>query len=246
MKIIQLNIWYGKLGNSVIRFLNQQNPDIVCLQEVSEIEGSTGGMFIPLHVIQEKTGLAHASFGPTASYRFMTRKCQYGNVILSKLPLEHEETIFVHGQYNDDYDRAEGDYNNRNLQTCQVKLPSQTITVINHHGFHIPDPVGNDQSLQAMEKVADILKSLDGPRIFCADLNVSPDSPVLNPLSKLKLRNLTAENQLSSTLSKVHHLDMPIACDYIFVSPDIKVTNFETSDEIVSDHKPLILEFDLP
>ena len=244
VKIIQLNIWYGKLGDSAIRFLNQQNPDIVCLQEVSKIEGPTGGMFVPLHTIQKETGLAHASFAPAASFRFMKRKCQYGNAILSKFPLEHEKTIFVHGQYNDGYDRTEGDHNNRNMQICQVRTPNQKFTVVNHHGFHIHDPKGNDQSLQVMEKVADTLKGLAGPLVFCGDLNVSPNSPAMHPLSELNLRNLTAENKISSTLSQVHKLRIPIACDYIFVSPTLNVKKFEVSDEIISDHKPLVMEFE--
>lgn len=127
MKIVQLNIWYGKLGSAAIRFLNQQKPDIVCLQEASEIEGPTGGMFVPLHAIQEETGLAEARFAPTASYRFMTRKCQYGNAILSKFPLEHEKIIFVHGQYNDDYDRAEGDYNNPTCKSVRPNCPVKPL-----------------------------------------------------------------------------------------------------------------------
>lgn len=244
MKIVQLNIWYGKLGAAAIRFLNQQKPDIVCLQEVTSIEGSTGGMFVPLRTIQKETGLAHVSFAPTLSFKFMNRTCEYGNAILSSFPYENEETIFIHGEYKEHYDRSKGDYNNRNLQICRFKLPNQTITVVNHHGFHIPDPQGNEESLQAMEKVAEILKSLQEPVVFCADLNVSPKSPVMRPLDKLNLRNLTAENQIPNTLSQIHRLEMPVACDYIFTSPEIKVMNFEVSDDIISDHKSLILEFE--
>ncbi|MGH7194602.1 MAG: hypothetical protein ACREJM_13880 [Candidatus Saccharimonadales bacterium] len=36
MKIIQLNIWQGKLGKPIIDYLNAEKPDFVCMQEVND------------------------------------------------------------------------------------------------------------------------------------------------------------------------------------------------------------------
>jgi endonuclease/exonuclease/phosphatase family metal-dependent hydrolase len=33
--------------------------------------------------------------------------------------------------------------------------------------------------------------------------------------------------------------------DYIFITPDIKVKNFEVPDLEISDHLPMILDFDI-
>jgi endonuclease/exonuclease/phosphatase family metal-dependent hydrolase len=48
-------------------------------------------------------------------------------------------------------------------------------------------------------------------------------------------------------LSSVHRADIrnKVACDYVFTSTDIKIINFGVSDTLVSDHKALILEFEI-
>ena len=39
MKILQLNIWGGRLGTQIIDLLNREKADIVCFQEAVEIPG---------------------------------------------------------------------------------------------------------------------------------------------------------------------------------------------------------------
>lgn len=244
MKIIQLNIWHGKLGDLVIEFLKKERPDIVCMQEVNHIkEESTFGMFTPIHEIQQRAGFEHSFLAPAFSYRFQNRTAQFGNAILSKFPLEHQKTVFVHNTYQERFDGDELDYNIRNMQICQVRTANgKHITIVNHHGYHIKNPQGDDQSIRAMENVADAISKLAGPIIFCGDFNVTPDSPAMQPLKARALRNLTAEHAVPTTLSRLHFLNKPVPCDYILVSPDIQVASFKTPDETVSDHKPLILE----
>jgi endonuclease/exonuclease/phosphatase family metal-dependent hydrolase len=117
MKVIQLNIWGGKLDHSIISFLNHEQADIVCLQEVNELEGKTGGMFAPLSSIKERTGYEYAFMAPAHTYHYMNRKCLYGNAILSKLPISDGQIAFVHGAYQENYDTGEHDNNNRNIQS---------------------------------------------------------------------------------------------------------------------------------
>lgn len=247
MKIIQLNIWHGKLGDSAIQFLNDEQPDIVCLQEASQIQGPTYGMVVSLDIIQRQADLAYAVFAPTFSHQLMGQKCTFGNAILSKFPLDRQETVFTSEAYRDEFDASQNDHNIRNLQIVNARLPNgKQLTIANHHGYNTQDPSGNEQTLEATKKLAVHLAAYPKlPLILCADLNISPDSPAMQPLNNLALTNLTVKHGIKKTLSSVHKLDLNIACDYIFVSPDIKVRRFSTSDAIVSDHKPLILEFDI-
>lgn len=244
MKVIQLNIWHGKLGDLVIEFLKKERPDLVCMQEVNAVrDDATYGVFTPLQKIQEEAGFEHSFFSPVFSYHFQNRTAQFGNAILSRLPLEHQETVFVHNDYQENFDGTEHDYNIRNLQLCKVKSANGTdITLVNHHGYHIKNPQGDNQSVKAMEKVANTVLALSGPVIFCGDFNVSPDSPAMQPLQALNLRNLTAEQSIPTTLSRLHFLEHPVPCDYILVSPDVPITSFKAADQTVSDHRPLILE----
>ena len=41
MKILQLNIWGGKLGKQVVDLLNREDADVVCLLEAIEMPESS-------------------------------------------------------------------------------------------------------------------------------------------------------------------------------------------------------------
>lgn len=249
MKIIQLNVWQGKVGPPIARFLKQEDPDLVCMQEVNDIKGTTCGAFSTLGEIKEQAGFAYADMAATYTYKYMNRTCVYGNAILSKHPLIQDRVVFATGTYKDDFDAVDDYYNVRNLQVCTVNLPGgKKLRLANHHGYHLFDPTGDETSIKAMQRVADTLAELQNSLIFCGDLNVTPDSKALGPLNSLPLRNLTTEYGVKHTLSPVHYVaaDENVACDYIFVSEDVDVRRFAVSEALVSDHKPLIMEFELP
>lgn len=247
MKIIQLNIWQGKIGRPIADFLKAQTPDIVCMQEVNDLKGGeAGGPFATLDEIKEWAGFTHVVMAPTYGYRYMRRTSNMGNAILSRSPAADHEVVFINDAYHDDFDFAEDDYNIRNMQICRFDLDEgKHLTVVNHHSFHIIDPKGNQQSVKAMQKVVDQLSRLDGPLLLCGDFNVNPESAALQVLSQTRLRNLTLEYDVDSTLSRLHKVNHPVVCDYIFASPEIKVKKFEAVDPLISDHKALILEFEV-
>lgn len=248
MKLVQLNIWQGKVGPPIARFLKQEDPDIVCMQEVNDIKGTTDGAFSTLGEIKEQAGFDYADMAATYTFKYMNRMCIYGNAILSKHPISQDQVVFATGTYKENFDAVDDDYNIRNLQVCTVSLPGgKKLRLANHHGYHLFDPLGDAASIKAMQKVADTLAGLEGPLIFCGDLNVTPDSRALKPLRNLPLRNLTTEYKVKHTLSPVHYVAAGenVACDYIFVSEGVRVRHFAVSEALVSDHKPLIIEFEL-
>lgn len=134
----------------------------------------------------------------------------------------------------------------------QLGREIKKVIIANHHAYiHVGDPLtshlGSSESLNLLQKVADNLRPFTESLIFCGDLNISKESPNLKPIAELGLRNLTIENNVPTTLSKVHHADVrdTVACDYILCSQNIEVKNFSVSDKIVSDHRALILEFEI-
>jgi len=57
------------------------------------------------------------------------------------------------------------------------------------------------------------------------------------------MRNLVKEYKVATTRSHFYAKEHKFA-DYILVSSEIDVKKFEVIQEVVSDHLPLILEFD--
>jgi endonuclease/exonuclease/phosphatase (EEP) superfamily protein YafD len=93
-----------------------------------------------------------------------------------------------------------------------------------------------------MHQIADYITTLSGPVILAGDFNLAPHSESLEVINK-QLRNLSVEFKLETTrtflTSKVE------VCDYIFVNGAVKVTKFLALEDIASDHKALVLEFDV-
>jgi endonuclease/exonuclease/phosphatase family metal-dependent hydrolase len=244
MKIIQLNIWGGKLGQQIIDFLRAESPDFVCMQEVNDLKGRAGYKFFgTLDEIKAGADFTGVFMSPTYSSRYMEREPEYGNAILSRLPIVSAKTVFTRGQYQRNFDIEQDDGNIRNLQVVTVEVNGQTLHILNHHGHHVPDSkAGNDETRRQMQVIADTIDTIDGPIILCGDFNLAPDSRSIALIND-KLVNLSIVNKLRRTYNQFSIVDA--VCDYIFVNDQIKVRHFAMSEALLSDHKALILDFDV-
>lgn len=244
MKVIQLNIWGGKLGLQIIDFLKTEKPDIVCLQEVNDLPGRSGYKFFStLDEIRDKSGFKYSAMSASYSSRYMERELMYGNAIVSNLPLEYSQTIFTRGEFKNHFDIEKDDGNIRNLQVARVKSPGGELNILNHHGHHIKNSkLGDDETARQMRIIADEVAKLQGPTVLCGDFNLSPESESIKIIDQ-KLTNLSVKNGLKNTYNQFG--TSSAVCDYIFVNDQVEVTSFKMSNEIVSDHNALILEFEL-
>lgn len=244
MKIIQLNIWGGKLGRQIIDFLSEEKPDFVCMQEVNDLKGRSGyKFFATLDEIKKGGGFPEAFMSASYSSRYMERELEYGNAVLSQFPAAAAKTIFTRGEYKHSFDVTKDDGNIRNLQLVTIELDGGSLNILNHHGHHVPDSkAGNDETVRQMRFVAGVIEELEGPVIMCGDFNLAPDSESI-ALIDAKLTNLPVKHGLKNTYNQFGSVSN--VCDYIFVNDLVKVRRFEMSDALVSDHNALILEFDL-
>jgi endonuclease/exonuclease/phosphatase family metal-dependent hydrolase len=255
MRIIQVNGWLGQLNGPLSRFIQEQTPDIVCLQEallpLGEYLPTFRDQYDYISKLQSVGRLTHISFAPSWGYELTECLINVGNVILSKYPLTNTNQIHVNNSYFVAKRVTDYQPNTRTLQSALVSLPNGSKLAIANHQAYLAgqNARGDDESVNKMRLAARFLAELPRPMIFCGDLNVNPDTPTIQALDGLGLRNLTAETGIKTTLSEAHQAPIEdrnsVVCDYIFVSREIKVTNFSVAEEIVSDHKALILEFEI-
>jgi len=91
------------------------------------------------------------------------------------------------------------------------------------------------------------------PRIIGGDFNLLPDTKSLKMFEKAGYRNLikdfkvkTTRNEFAwETLKNDRGFIKQYYSDYCFVSSDVKVKNFQVPNIEISDHLPLILDFDI-
>lgn len=244
MKLIQLNCWGGKLGTPLVNFMQDEDPDFVCLQEGCVIKKRPGSVLLGPDHFLPLDKWPHHTFGFVYSFRYMHEMAKLCNVTVSKTKPAKEEVVYVTGEYKEDLDSLVDDYNVRNYVYTRYETDKGPLNVITHHGNHEPDHKnGGPENSKQIEKIAKFIDTLDGPVIFTGDLNITPSSDSLKPIHE-RLVDLCVEYELDTTRNELSKRPVEVI-DYIFVSKDIKVKKFVASDKIVSDHKALILEFDL-
>ncbi len=84
------------------------------------------------------------------------------------------------------------------------------------------------------------------PTIIAGDFNLLPTTESMQILNK-EFRNLCIEYDLKTTrpVTQEYPSNRWHVCDYILVNDQIEVKDFKTIDTSISDHLPLIMEFDI-
>ncbi len=243
MKILQLNIWGGKLENQIANLLKSENADVVCLQEVVSVSGGKSFFFLDLEETQRECSYEFAHFTPSHSFRYMQRTAHWGSAILSRQPFLSTKDNYIHTAPIEDFDFLHNVRPNagRALQHVTVEHGGKLLNVLSHHGYHNPEHKnGDEETMRQCGMIVDYIKKLEGPVVLCGDFNLVPDSPSLEQINKILVNHVKKRGILTTRTLLTHKTE---ACDYIFTSPDIEVKNFQVLDDIVSDHKALTVEF---
>ncbi len=247
MKLLQINVWMGRLSRQLATLIERENPDIITAQEVFSSDGMVGlpdNTFHILDIMKQSGRYEHSYFSPfyEAEYAGVTVGC--GNAILSKQPFATQDTFFTHGELAA-YDKAAVfESNIRNAQHVTIELPGkQLLHIINHHGYWEPDPVGSEKSVRSMQVVVDAIQKLSGAIVFAGDLNVNPNTPAMQLFDGL-LEDLTGRHNITNTMSILGKLQ-GVAPDHILVNGAVHTQDFRVLDDLASDHLPLVLEFDV-
>lgn len=171
-----------------------------------------------------------------------TGEMKHGNLILSREEIVEKNTEFVNGEYIEKMIFGSLPKNNMNVQIVRLK---NGLTVVNHHGVWHNDSMGNELSVVAMRKVAELVKKVEGPLVMCGDLNLQAEAPAMRELDFL--RNLTAENGVESTLNdEIRKRGLRVACDHILVNDLVKVKDFRVYEGVMmSDHLGLMAEIEI-
>ena len=254
MKIIQINAWCGRLTPTMIRLIQEENPDIVCMQEVflpkERIIGAFEDQYNFLEEIVSKTDLKNMFFSPTWGFKIGGTKVDVGNCIISKHKITNKHSQFTNGKYHVRNGRKAGIPNTRLWQCAVIETPGSDITAFNYHGYlAIGNPNGDEKTISTLKSLRDAVINTPGLKIICGDFNIKPGSDGVNFFNDNGLVNLVEKYNVETTLSELHRAPKEdrssVACDFIYSSPEILVKSFVVSEAPVSDHSALILEFDL-
>ena len=158
----------------------------------------------------------------------------YGNALVTKYNIVSCETIKI----PDPEDRNDkGSFESRCILRSILSVNNKDVCVLVCHMGLEPS-----ERVNAVESICKIIDETDLPIILMGDFNTTPDNAVLNPIyERLNDTDVSADIKGLPTYPSFKPEDK---IDYIFYR-GIKCKSVNTYCEVVSDHLPIIAEFDI-
>ena len=259
MKLISLNIWGGLKHKELLKFIEELNGkiDVFCFQEVfkSNINTFSSGSKMDIYSDLEKILKDYKIFfTPTFTNYDLKTKTSFNTLfgeasfIKNDIEIISEETIFTYKKFDEKKMLSHDDFGEywdlpRNFHYAIIRNDGKDFLIANVHGFwKRGKKKDTKQTLIQSDKILEVLRNFNCPKIVCGDFNLRPDTVSMKKLEE-EMINLVTKNNVKNTRSKFYTRNEKFA-DYILVSPDIKVRDFKVMDEHVSDHLPLYLDFE--
>lgn len=269
MRLVSLNAWGGQVWPALAHWIATAEFDILCLQEVTRAPVPSpdwltyGDAFRQLDQRADLFGDVSRLL-PRFQARFAaatrgTLQDQDGQDVASEhgiafwvnpgLAITEADQHFIHGSFRADGWGAEPVP--RTLQIARVCDPSTGATFAFAHLHGLRDPGGKGDTgarkaqYQAIVGALTSFRNAAEPLILAGDFNLLPDSATFGALTAIGLCDLVTTGGHSDTRTSLYSKPQRYA-NYLLVSPKVKVRTFEVPAlPELSDHRPLILEFDL-
>lgn len=240
MKLITLNTWGGRINKPLLDFIERnKNIDIFCFQEInnnasddmldSPKEEDKNLFFSIKNLLPEFTGYFSPQVSGVGHAIFIKNELDVDHVEWHPI-LDKEEIINMPDPFP------------RILQSIHLK--NINLSIYNFHGVPKAEkkdtPVRDIQTIRVME----IISKDKNPKIIVGDFNLNPDTKAIATFES-KFVNQIKESGYPTTRSRYYNKlkDFPFA-DYIFTSHEIKILEFKVLSDEVSDHLPLLLNFE--
>lgn len=222
-RLLSWNIHYGadsrgEIGlEAVAEVIEDSEAEVVVLQEVARGWPIGGGVDQAVWLSQRLE--MNYAWAPAADR-------QFGNLILSRLPLE--------ATYTEVLDRGEGSMD-RSFASAQVQLSSGAeVQVLTTHLQHRDVPDTRLAQIDRMLRHWD-----DNPAaVVAGDLNAEPGWPEIDAFVDAGFRS--AQDELGDPTAKTSPTQTPLhRVDWIMGAEGVEFTDFALLDTTVSDHFPL-------
>ena len=238
MRIFFLNCWRGKIDEAFLAFVQKYSPntDVFCFQEFySDLFSRFQKILKNHHGIYESGGIYKGDGLEYGQAIFVKKEI---DIILSKKVSIVEDSMEWPGF----------------LLYTRLDCKGKKLSLGNIHGISPPgNKLDTDVRLKQSEKIINFFADKDKPKIVGGDFNLLPNTESVSMFEKAGYRNLIKDFDIKNTRNKLSWEQFnrqpdfvkQYFADYVFVSPEIKVKKFDVPYMEISDHLPLILDFEV-
>ncbi len=264
MRLLNLNVGI-KIDNSarIADFVKAVDAEVVAFQEiVRPLEESVKPQYRSQEDIKRLLGdrYDYSFFGPiwvaiginegeTVLHDFGGH-LEQGGEVLSRFPIieatnEHYYKTYA---YELDWTHWKEQDHGRALQRVVVEIGDRDtrLQILNIHGVWTEDKRGDERTQAQCRYIVEAAEREDLPTILTGDFNLLPDTDSIKIVEKA-FTNLVSVFDIKTTRPEFEdELERGgTAVDYIFVSEDIRVNDFRVINTDISDHLPMVLEFEI-
>ena len=259
MKLLNLNICI-KLDNTkeVKDFFIKEKADIITIQEAMHgIEDTCFSMYQSENELITLEEYPNFAFAPLFVAKGVTKngevtrdfggKAEQGTLLLSKYPIKEHTNDFYYREYRYEYDATNFRKEDwcRSIQNATIKIGGKELQIINVHGIWNEGKIGDERTIAQSKFILSKVRK-DIPAIVVGDFNLLPETESIGLLNK-ELINLIDKYKIKSTRP---HFDAGLdkgnlVCDYIFINDLVTINNFQILESNVSDHLPLLIDFEI-
>jgi endonuclease/exonuclease/phosphatase family metal-dependent hydrolase len=249
MKLITLNVWGGRILEPLKAFLKKHDEvDMWCFQEVYH-EAPDVQVKVPeyepnlnlLNEIKSQLNSHNSEFCQVLDNFYGITSFIHKDIKIQ----ERGEMLVARGGWFDPTDDLHNRDHHRKLQWIELNIKGKKMILANVHLTHRPEgKADSEKRLNQSRIILDFLKMFDCPKILCGDFNLLPETESIRMIENAGMINLVKKFNIPSTRTELYKKPLKFA-DYIFVSPEIKVNDFKVLPDVVSDHAPLYLDFEI-
>lgn len=249
LKLVTVNIYHGNLLDEVCAFIEQENPDIVTMQEVYDGKNTAfPKQFRSWEELKRRLVFVGQDYEAALIDNRKEGKFPSGNAILSHFPITARHSVFFNEPFRDDYvdDIKNNPVQPHVLQHVVLETSIGEINVFNLHGTWDLD--GDNFSEKRRQMSEAILKATKGKSnvILAGDTNAKPTNQAMRNLEPQLVSVFGTELKSTFNMSRKDNPGYATAAvDMVFVSPDVKILSKKCPDVDISDHLPLIIEFEI-
>ncbi len=236
MRIIFLNCWQAKAGKAFFDFVERESKttEIFCFQEV------TPDLY---------SALLASFVGHKGSYRkskvLLLGRIRYGQAIFVKKRFKMNTSVKIPL-----YCELKNDIGF--MQCASVLVGGKKLWLGNLHGkAHPGHKLDTKIRLNQSKVIIDFFKNKKGSKIIGGDFNLLPRTRSIKMFEEEGYVDLVKKFKVTSTRNRLawkqlkKNEEKQYFADYVFVSPEVKVKNFEVPDCESSDHLPMVLDFEV-
>ncbi|EAQ13141.1 exonuclease III [Maritimibacter alkaliphilus HTCC2654] len=264
MRIMSLNSWGGTLWDSLLPYLRDESPDVLCLQEVVHSPASPRDWLIYRdgdHVLDQRANLLRDVTGALPDHVPLFCPAARGTLwdgddpvpsfwglatfVHRDLPIVGQVQGFVHKGFEaNGFGEHPRSRSGHAVRVWDDRL-DRGVSIAQMHGLR--DLAGKmdtpERAVQA-RRFLGLLRAVAEPgdaTVLCGDFNVEPGSETLSYLADEGFDELVTGGGHPTTRTS-HYPKPGRFADYMLVGPDTRPAAFEVvRDPEVSDHCPLVL-----